>query len=976
MVGCISRTFYGWCRVTILDEPSAHTEPDSEPSKGRPSHTELESTKAKDIGFADGQPTEILIKEASARRRKRWLNSISLVVIVVGVSYLLAAPRGNGPGTSANVSGEPKSEASAGTAGPQSSPGTGTPPATITNTSLTSVSCPAEGFCVATGDGQLGTPITVGKNPSAPGNGGVGLLLTSHDLGQTWSWVSLPTEIVALTSVSCWSPVDCMSVGSSTAPAIPSSISGNNRARPTATNTQSATGNRTATNTQTSPKPQSKSVNQPQSQVQASAIVTHDAGSSWRLASLPAGLPPATEVSCFGSGNCVVLTGGDQGAQGERTQDGGRSWKPVSFPSPGMPSPRALSCSAEGLCMASGYRAPSAASNSGDQTSLEQTVVFSSQDHGASWHQVNAPQAPPSGLGQPQAIAPTSIWCAGTEYCVAAGIPESDTLNSFAVYTTDAGESWARAPGWGNNNFSDGAIAHIDCTRFPQCFGESQSASSVSVSMFFRSSDGGRSWVPVPSTFSSPNNSPSEGMGALQADYLAWGLRSGGSLACNDVSSCVVVGGGFNQWMFSATTTNGGSSWASSQIPTETTSINDLSCWGNNACIAMSTTSLGTGSELLSSNNGNSWEQIDPQSEGSVTNISQSSYLSCTPTGQCMAFGSQYLTGLGLLSATTDGGFHWANRNIPKLDQVTGLACPLVNECLIAGYFVANRNSSNQVPVGYLALTHDLGASWEQVELPKGTPPVISLSCNRTRCLLVAELDPTNLALPSLSPGQLQQELTMSINGGGGPLERDAGKVTLISLENIAATPQVHSTRVDGITDPTSHYGGAYPAIDGLVSCSEDGGCFAGPFAITDSKTFDSYELLSWQGTNAPPQDTQLGRFAGPVAPFLACQGSRTEECLFAATGGLGEGLSGLFVASPSEKRVSSFHLPGWAENFSKFSVTNIVCAGNEHCLVSGSDDGVPLVFRTGTSNVLNVVGSFPPSLYNSSYPNSLPSVP
>ena len=165
---------------------------------------------------------------------------------------------------------------------------------------------------------------------SDPGAAGIGLIVTSHDRGKTWS-KSLVTGTADLAGISCPAEDQCTAVGTAAGP-----------------------------------------------RVQAAVAATKD-GRSWRPQAAPAGASPLYRVTCPSSSGCLAVGNFSQNLQPQAviaTTDGGAKWTSRSLPTVaiGPPSLFSVSCADQSHCWAAG------------------SGVWATGDFGATWIDRSPPQ--------------------------------------------------------------------------------------------------------------------------------------------------------------------------------------------------------------------------------------------------------------------------------------------------------------------------------------------------------------------------------------------------------------------------------------------------------------------------------------------------------------------------------------------------------------------------------------------------------
>ncbi len=366
----------------------------------------------------------------------------------------------------------------------------------------------------------------------------------SNDAGATWSSVTLPVALSALSSASCWSARSCMAVGS------------------------------TATGT-------------------ALALVTSDAGRTWLASPVPAGVPPLAVVSCPARAWCTALATQQDGPLNAksyllRTFDAGESWNTTALP--GSVDYASLSCWTKTACIAVGSASPltdvgasalitpgaitpitlparSAAlagvscPNAQSCVAVSTSLLVNGLDVGASTFRLSGSVGHYAWghlghissafvVGPPDNAAPQRLHCVSTDVCYLAtqhlSAPTSPGTSrhsgkSVILVSNDAGRTWhvtARAPA-GGSGFN--AVACASATR---CIAVGQGRSSTGAAVL-RTHDARHSWHDV---------APPAGVGDLT------------SATCADAHHCLAVGALLTSagLLISG---DGGNSWTVSSLP-------------------------------------------------------------------------------------------------------------------------------------------------------------------------------------------------------------------------------------------------------------------------------------------------------------------------------------------------------------------------------------------------------------------------
>ncbi len=140
-------------------------------------------------------------------------------------------------------------------------------------------------------------------------------------------------------------------------------------------------------------------------------------------------------------------------------------------------------------------------------------------------------------------------------------------------------------------------------------------------------------------------------------------------------------------------TTDGGSTWVR-QLDYPLSTINSISCFDVNTCIA-----VGQNRTILkTTNGGNNWNSQTLVGGGSLTRVS------CASPGTCVAVG-QTNTG-GIIAASTDGGNNWNTQDTANNNYLYGVSCPSATNCFVVGGNGVTNGTS------IILATNNSGATW------------------------------------------------------------------------------------------------------------------------------------------------------------------------------------------------------------------------------------------------------------------------
>jgi photosystem II stability/assembly factor-like uncharacterized protein len=311
----------------------------------------------------------------------------------------------------------------------------------------------------------------------------------------------------------------------------------------------------------------------------------------------------------------------------EATHDGGNTWQDLSLPADVVWLGRGLSCLDGDNCVALAKDA------AGDY------LMVRTSDGGSSWSTEQLSSVPP-------AANLYGVSCGSTSSCVAVGAP-SDLSTSFAVVTSDGGQSWTQSP------LPDGFVPlRVECGADQRCLVSGYWRQSSSGAVLF-STDGGSAWT---------------------AAALPTGISPVTSVSCGDASHCLAITMGSESSSTSApvvdasrilATTDGGMTWQQTGSNIAPSLLTSLSCVTASYCWT-------SGIEVSSPPAG--------PTAGQTTTTSSETVL---PPGD------------GFLATTDDSGASWQSADLPRgFASVAGVACPDATHCYAVGFARMPASSS------------------------------------------------------------------------------------------------------------------------------------------------------------------------------------------------------------------------------------------------------------------------------------------
>ena len=290
----------------------------------------------------------------------------------------------------------------------------------------------------------------------------------------------------------------------------------------------------------------------------AEIIATTDGGATWTAQSVPrqpASLQAVFDVSRLTVERCVAIaatSGGELTSVALTTDDGGSRWTQHTLPAAGQNGITHLDCVAPSTCHAFGADRPTGTTGT--------NVLDTSTDGGATWTAAATPDALCT-LNQSCQLFAMTFVDATDGWLVGGTCPSPGSCTGIIMSTSDGGATWHTAYTGG------GAILGIWCAGLST----STDCEAVGVSESLRSIDGGRTWTVRPAPT---------------------GLNG---VSCADALRCVAVGaesrptasaGLVPQVSVFATTADGGATWTTRTLPTDTSNwLNRVTCTGS-SCLA------------------------------------------------------------------------------------------------------------------------------------------------------------------------------------------------------------------------------------------------------------------------------------------------------------------------------------------------------------------------------------------------------
>ena len=527
----------------------------------------------------------------------------------------------------------------------------------------------------------------------------------------------------------------------------------------------------------------------------------------WTVRMSSTGPVLASAISCPTASVCTAVgTGAEGGSAILRTVNGGLGWRHEPPPA-GEGGLGQVSCATASFCLASGG-------------GFHDVFVIATSDGGATWRQVGQTSGE-VWLDSLVALSSTDWY----EMVTSFGTP---TLSR----TTDGGKTWTSStmptPSSGE---SSTILGGLSCPTATTCYAVRPAGNTDGRLEVYKTTNGASTVQRV-------------------VDVAATSETSA-SVACWSASGCMVTGAGTGRQVL--VTTNGGTSWATRQLPAASSVGVEVQCPSSASCFVLGTGAAGYVS-YATSTQGTSWRSstVDAAHGADASSVDS---LSCPTTSACAAtvfggfgvygttdgtatwaplhapFGRPSLAqvacpnlrhcvavGQGIALWSLDDGATWlaAAHSPPASAAIAAIACPVAALCLTGG---STYDAAMQSNLGVLFRSTNEGRTWNRVRLPATVPQVASISCpSATTCVALAFADTTpvagtilrttdggvtwsTVALPSTLAGSVEltavscASSTTCLAVGPG----DTGAVALVSTD---AGSSWHAVTTPGFGDP------------------------------------------------------------------------------------------------------------------------------------------------------------------------------
>ncbi len=392
-------------------------------------------------------------------------------------------------------------------------------------------------------------------------------------------------------------------------------------------------------------------------------------GSSTSTWSGPGSDLPLSSVSCGSPGTCVavgVYIDTSSRLQGLIETLSGGSWGGIEAPlpsnaAPGQPNTgnglfKSVSCASASTCVAVGSYE--------DSSSNFEAVVDTLS--GGTWSSLAVPL--PSNANTNNSARLSSVSCAAPSACAAVGDYTDSSSHSDGLIETLSGNTWSprEAPVPVNANTNPARLTSVSCAAADACAAVGDYSDTSSKTQGLIETLSGGSWsgieAPLPATATTTPN-----------PHFA-------SVSCGAAGTCSAVGEYVDaSGQLSVIDNLSGGTWSAIEAPlpsdaraSPSPALYSVSCILAQTCVAVG--SYGTTSSfpapLLETLSGTTWSATSaplPSGGTSLNTFVAVPVGSCASDGTCVAVGSFYPNGQGLIESTTLATpFHISTTSLPN----------------------------------------------------------------------------------------------------------------------------------------------------------------------------------------------------------------------------------------------------------------------------------------------------------------------
>jgi hypothetical protein len=277
-----------------------------------------------------------------------------------------------------------------------------------------------------------------------------------------------------------------------------------------------------------------------------------------------------------------------------------------------------------------------------------------------------------------------AISCPDPDHCVAVGGVSLGGIispSNAVLVTATAGETWEAS----TIPSVDGYLTSVSCPDVEHCWATA-AVGIVGVSTVVATTNGGKSWTPLPWSAPPP---PANESGLMSSQLDA--------ISCTTTLRCVVVGEASYQTAFPQSsetqgvisiTGDGGQTWQSQLV--SALDVTGISCPSTQDCVAVGQNSS---FQVFSPDGGTTWTVSTLATGTQIVggNAPAINAISCSDTLRCVAVGeylpSENVTYETPVLATSDGGTTWSSQaSNPNDADLQAVTCVTASSCWAVGF--------------------------------------------------------------------------------------------------------------------------------------------------------------------------------------------------------------------------------------------------------------------------------------------------
>ncbi len=323
-----------------------------------------------------------------------------------------------------------------------------------------------------------------------------------------------------------------------------------------------------------------------------------------------------------------------------------------------------------------------------------------------------------------------SIACPSTSTCYAVGRSRS-TVSGDMIATSNGGATWTQ-----RSVPARRYLGNIVCPSIATCYAIAYKSPFGGAVGIVATSNGGATWAQtglpsgtVPTDISCPSTTVCYVVGHTETSPSPSTPSPPPSTPSPPPSSTVPSPPPPSEMI---ATSNGGATWVSHTVPSGV-SVGAITCPSVSVCFATGWTGAVFAEIIATTNGGATWTMTR------FLRINGFAALECPSTTVCFGLGHSYPASYGTTThvvKTTNGGKTWTREQIPaSVKSLSALACPSLDTC----YAVGGNGMSGG---GYIAATHDGGATWVRQQLSHLNEPNLSdIACPSTTTCYASSLN-------------------------------------------------------------------------------------------------------------------------------------------------------------------------------------------------------------------------------------------